>query len=118
MSEEISEYLQPGKKNIILIYVFFVGSFVFPILCLLGGAFAYANQFHANPVLRSHYLFAFRTSFIFVISFILSLAINSIFIAPLLYAIVLVWSVMRGVFALRFLFYNLPHPNPLTFWIK
>lgn len=63
MSEEIKEYLEPGKKNIILIYILFLGSLIFPILCFLGGAFAYANKSHANKVLQSHYLFAYKTFF-------------------------------------------------------
>ncbi|MFK7967999.1 MAG: hypothetical protein AB8B68_02400 [Rickettsiaceae bacterium] len=118
MSEEIREYLEPGKKNIILIYILFLGSLVFPILCLVGGAFAYANKSHGNKLLRTHYLFAFKTFFIFIIGFMLSVTISLIFLAPILYVIVLVWSVMRGVFALQFLFHNSPHPNPLTLWIK
>jgi|JFJP01.1.fsa_nt_gi uncharacterized membrane protein len=118
MNEQIKEYLEPGKKNIILIYVLFLGSLVFPIVCFLGGAFAYANKSDANEVLRSHYLFAYTNFFICVIAFILSSMINLIFIFPLLYVMVLVWFVLRGIVALQFLFRNLPHPNPLTFWIK
>ena len=118
MSEEIKEYLQPGKKNIILIYILFLSSVAFPIVSLLGGAFAYANKSHSNKVWQSHYLFAFRTFYILLVGVVLWLMMNLIFIAPLLYVIVLIWSVMRGVFALQFLFQNLPHPNPLTFWIR
>ena len=118
MSEEIKEYLQPGKKNIILIYILYLSGLVFPIVSLLGGAFAYANKSHSNKVWQSHYLFALKTFYICIIGFILSSTISLIFVAPILYVIVLVWFVMRGVIALQFLFQNLPHPNPLTFWIK
>jgi uncharacterized membrane protein len=117
MSEEIKEYLQLGKKNIILVYVLYLCGFVFPIVPFLGGAFAYAGKSHQNRVWQSHYLFAFRTFCICAIGFMLSSMI-SFFIAPIIYVIVLVWFVVRSITALQFLFQDLPHPNPLTFWIK
>ncbi len=118
MNEEIKQYLQPGKKNIILIYICYLGGFMFPILPIVGGAFAYANQLDQNNFLQSHYLFAFRTFCVCMVGFILSFITSLIFIGLILYIIVLVWFVMRSIIALQFLFQNLPHPNPLTFWIK
>ena len=85
MSEEIKKYLQPGKNNIVFIYLLFLGGLMFPILSFLGGVFAYVNKSNHNKVLQTHYLFAFNTFFICVINFILSLMINFVFIVPLLF---------------------------------
>lgn len=118
MSEELKKYLEPGKKNIILIYILYLSGFIFPILPLLGGAFAYANKSHSNKIWQSHYLFALRTFCICIIAFILSLITSSTFIGMIIYILAIIWFVMRSVVALQFLLQNLPHPNPLTFWIK
>jgi uncharacterized membrane protein len=49
--------------------------------------------------------------------FVLSLIKNLIFMGFVLYIAVFVWLVIRSMFALRFLFQDLPYPNPSTFWI-
>ncbi len=118
MSKEIKKYLQPGKNNIVFVYLLFLGGLMFPILSFLGVVFAYVNKSNNDKVLQTHYLFAFNTFFICVVNFILSLMINFVFIFPLLHVILLSLFIIRGIFALQLLFYNLPHSNPLTFWIK
>ena len=118
MNEEIKRYLQPGKKNIVLVYGLYLAGLMFPIMSLLGAAFAYANQSDRNKIWQSHYLFALRTSYIYAVDFIFSLIKNWIFIGSVFYIIFFVWLVMRSIMALKFLFQDLPHPNPLTLGIK
>ena len=100
MRNKINTYLQPGKHNIILIYVLYLVGLVNPIIPFLGGAFAYGNKSSHNKLWQSHYLLK-----------------NLILMGFVLYIAVFVWLIIRSMFALRFLLQDLPYPNPSTFWI-
>jgi len=118
MNDTIKEYLEPGKKNLILIYVLFLlvlFSSVFPVL---GAVFAFANLTHKNPILKSHYLFAFRTFCFGVIGAFIALIMMFILIGPVVYLLVSIWCILRSILAIQYLLEGAPHPNPLTFWIK
>jgi uncharacterized membrane protein len=118
MSNEIKQYLDPGKKNLILIYGLYLLGTIVPILPIIGAVFAFAHKTHNDELYRSHYIFAFR-SFIFgilgfVIGFITMLMVIGFFINILVF----IWFVVRSIFALRYLLSDEPHPNPLTLWIR
>lgn len=118
ISEQIKEYIQPGKKNVILIYVLYLAGFLFPVLPLIGAAFSYANKSHQNKMLYTHYIFAFRSFCFCALGLFASFVATFIFIGPLIYVVVLVWFIVRSIIALQFLFQDKPHPAPLTLWIK
>jgi len=118
MSEEIKQYLDPGKKNLILIYVLYLCGILVPIFPIVGAIFAFANQNNANDLWRSHYVFAFRTFIVAVAGAFLAMITTLIFIGPVLGVLVVVWVAVRSIVALQFLLEGVPHPNPLTFWIK
>lgn len=118
LSNEIKQCLQPGKKNIILIYALFLAGIMFPVLPLIGAAFAYANKAHTSNLYQSHYIFAFRTFCFGVIGFFISFIATFVFIGPLIYIVVLVWFMARNIIALQLLVQRQPIPNPLTLWLK
>lgn len=43
MSDDIKEYLDPGKKNLILIYVLYLCGIIIPILPIIGVVFAFCQ---------------------------------------------------------------------------
>ncbi len=118
MSDEIKQYLEPGKKNLILVYALYLIGMIVPILPIVGAVFAYANQVSQNNFLKTHYIFAVRTFLFGIIGFIISLFTMIIFIGPFIYLVVLVWFVVRSIIALQYVIQDAPHPNPTTFWIK
>ncbi len=129
MSESIKEYLGPGKKNLILIYILYLGGIILPLLPIIGAVFAFINQNHKidkTELLKSHYKFAFRTfilgllmgAFATFIAFITFFTPILLFFMPILYISIFVWFVVRSIVAIKYLLEETPHPNPLTFWIK
>lgn len=120
MNEEVKQYLETGKKNLILVYGLYLAGMLIPVLPIVGAAFAYANSSCSNLVWRSHYIFAFRTFCVAIIGVLLALltTLIFIFIGPILYMFVFVWFIVRSIVALQYLLEERPHPNPLTFWIK
>jgi len=117
MRNKINTYLQPGKKNITLIYILYLIGLMNPMTPFVGGVFAYANKSSHNKLWQSHYLFALKNFYIYIFWVVLSLLKNLILMGFVLYIAVFVWLIIRSMFALRFLLQDLPYPNPSTFWI-
>lgn len=118
MSEEVNQYLQTGKKNLILIYALFLGGILIPLLPPIGAVFAYANLSCSNKIWQTHYIFAFRTFCFGALGVVLARILSIFIFYNLLYAVVFVWFVLRSIIALRLLLESNSHPNPLTFGIK
>ncbi len=118
MSDDIKEYLDPGKKNLILIYVLYLCGIIIPILPIIGAVFAFANKNHKNELWRNHYIFAFRTFCFGILGAFVAMITTFIFIGPILYMLVFIWFVVRSIVAMQYLLEGVSHPNPLTFWIK
>ena len=118
MNDEIKKYIEPGKKNLILVYILYLGGIIIPILPLVGVVFAFANMNHNDERWRSHYIFAFRTSGFGLLGIFVAMITTLIFIGPILYMMIFVWFVVRSIIALQFLLEDSSHPNPLTLWIK
>lgn len=118
MNNEIKQYLDPGKKNLILIYALYLGGVILPLLPLIGGVFAFANQSYDDKLYKSHYVFAFRTFCIGLAASFLAMIATFLFIISILYMPVFVWFVVRSIIALQYLLEGKAHPNPLTLWIK
>jgi uncharacterized membrane protein len=118
MSDDVKEYLDPGKKNLILIYILYLCGLIIPVLPIVGAVFAFANQGQQNKFLQSHYIFVFRTFYIGLAAAFIAMIATFIFIGPILYILIFVWLVVRSIIAIKYLLEENPHPNPLTFWIK
>ncbi|MEM6339495.1 MAG: hypothetical protein AAF673_06230 [Pseudomonadota bacterium] len=118
MSDEIKQYLDPGKKNLIFIYILYLCGIIVPILPIVGAVFAFANKTNSNKLYQSHYIFAFRSFCFGIAGAFVAMITTFIFIGPILYMLIFVWFVVRSIVALQYLIEEQPHPNPLTFWIK
>lgn len=118
MSDDIKEYLEPGKKNLILIYILYLCGIIIPILPIIGVVFAFANQTHNNELWKTHYIFAFRTFVLGIAGAFVAMITTFVFIGLILYMLIFVWFVVRSIIAMQYLLEEIPHPNPLTFWIK
>lgn len=118
MSEQIKQYLNPGKKNLILIYILYLSGIIIPILTIIGAVFAFANKESDNSLYKSHYSFAFRTFYLMALGYIIAMVTTFIFVLPIIYMLIFIWFVVRSIFALQYLLDDQPHPNPQTFWIR
>lgn len=135
MGDIIKEYLEVGKKNIILIYALFLLGLIAPFLPIIGGILAFLNKDTSNKIWQSHYRFAFRTFiapfiawisitlllpvFIFITSFISHwLFMVGAFFYMIMNIAILAWFFVRTIIALQLILTDKTHPNPLTLWIK
>ncbi len=118
MSEDIKEYLDPGKKNLILVYILYLCGMIAPLLSIVGAVFAFANQNHKNKIWQSHYIFAFRTFGYGLLGFFVGFITTFIFIGLIINVFVFVWFVATSILAVQYLLDNAPHPNPTTFWMR
>lgn len=125
MNSEIKEYLEPGKKNIILVYVLYLLGSIITVLPIIGVAFAFVHMRHKNKIWQSHYHFAFRTFTLGVAAIIVSIIISFIFMSIsiffmgfMFYIAIFIWFVLRSIIAINYVINDLEHPNPNTFGIK
>ncbi len=118
MDKEIKRYTEPGKKNLIVLYVLFLCGIVAPLLPVIGAVFAYINKDIADKTFASHYTFMLRTFCIGVIGLIISAVTTVILIGPILYVCLAIWFILRIAVGFKYLLNDLPHPNYMTYWIK
>lgn len=118
MDKEIRRYIEPGKMNLIVLYILFLCGIVAPLLPIIGAIFAYINKDIADKTFASHYIFMFRTFCIAVVGLILSTITAIIFIGPVLYIALVVWFILRIALGFKYLLSNSAHPNYMTYWIK
>jgi uncharacterized membrane protein len=120
MNDEIKQYLQPGKKNLIIIYVFYLCGSVAPLLPIIGAIVSYYNRNNTkDDIFISHYSFIIRTFAIWVVSTVISMTINATsFLQVVLSMCILIWLILRVTMGLRYLIEDVAHPNPVTYWIK
>ena len=71
MNDEIKRYLEPGKKNLILVYILYLGGIIIPILPLIGVVFAFANMNHEDKRWRSHYILRLELLVLVCLEFLL-----------------------------------------------
>jgi uncharacterized membrane protein len=118
MSDEIKQYLEPGKKNLILIYILYLFGTIGPILPIIGAVFAFANKTNSNNLYSTHYTFAFRSFCLWLCGVLVAMIFTFANIGLLLKILIFVWFIVRSIIALQYLLEKKPHPNPLTLWIK
>lgn len=119
MNETLTEYFQPGKKNLFIIYILYVAALIadHPLLSIVGVTMAYVNKDSANDADSSHYVFLWRT---FWMSLPIYLILYFISIVPFVGLganfLFHVWYIVRIVFGVNFLLKDKPHPEPET-WL-
>lgn len=125
--KEIKFYLEPGQKNLVLIYVLYLCGMILPTLSILGALFSFANQDHKNAFLKNHYIFAFRTFMFGILGGAILMTLNTLIftfmfsfflLTPLLYILIFIWFFVRTISAMKYLANKEPHPNPFTLGIK
>lgn len=123
MSSDIKEYLDPGKKNLILIYILFlVGVCIsIPLLLIPAVVLAFSNQNNSEEPWTSHYIFVLRTFFFGLLGSIIAsammISLLLSFLGILLYIAIFVWLVVRSILSLKYLLNDLPHPKPRSLGI-
>ena len=118
MDKEIKNYTEPGKMNLIVIYILFLCGIVAPLLPIIGAVFAYINKDTADKAFASHYIFLFRTFCIGGVGLIVSSVTAIILIGPILYIGLLIWFLLRIAIGFKYLLNDSAHPNYMTYWIK
>lgn len=118
MHDVVKKYLEPSKDNLILIYVLFLLGLLSFLLPIVGAVLAFVNTTNKDPMLKSHYIFAFRTFCFGVVGLFVALITTFIYIGPIIYILVFVWFILRSILAIQYLLEGAPHPNPLILWIK
>lgn len=118
MNRDIKQYIDPGKKNLIAIYILFLCGIVAPLLPIIGAVFAYINKDIADKTLASHYIFIFRTFCIACVGALISMVTTIIIIGPILYIGLMIWFILRVAIGFKYLLNDLPHPNYNSYWVK
>lgn len=125
MNHDLKKYFEPGKKNIILVYVLYLLGSLITVAPVIGAGFAFVHMESTDKLLRSHYKFAFRTFVIGLVavlaSFVLLLVFKSVgvvFMGFLFYIAIFIWFIIRSITAINYVLNDMEHPNPNTLWIK
>ncbi|MBA5779238.1 hypothetical protein H2509_19080 [Stappia sp. F7233] len=120
MSMERSEidvgYLEPGGKNVILVYILYLVGFVIGLTTLVGLVFAYLNRGKTGGWVESHYTFQIRTFWIGLLYGLVAFALMFVGIGFLLMIAVAVWAIIRCVKGLQASGRKEPIANPET-WL-
>ena len=96
------DWLGPGKNNVTLVYILYLGGFVLGGLStLVGLVFAYLNLGKADQVSQTHYRYAIRTFWIGVLYSLISAVLMIVGIGFLLIVAVAVWVIVRCVKGLQ-----------------
>jgi len=118
MNREIKQYLNPGKKNLIVVYVLFLCGIIAPPLPIIGAIFAYINKDITDKTLASHYIFLFRTFCIWCIGGIICTIAIIVIISSILYILLSIWFMLRIIIGFKYLLNNQAISNYMTYWIK
>jgi uncharacterized membrane protein len=109
-------WLEPGKNNLILIYVLYLLSLIFGVTAIVGLVFAYMSRGKAGGWVDSHYTWAIRTFWIGVLYSLICAVLAIILIGYLLMFLVAVWAIVRIVMGLQKASSEEPMPNPQS-WL-
>ncbi len=118
MNKEIKQYINPGKKNLIMLYILFLCGVVTSLLPIIGAVFAYINKDVEDETLASHYIFLFRTFWIGCVGTIICIIATIIMIGPILYICLIIWFILRVAIGFKYLLNDTAHPNYMSYWIK
>jgi uncharacterized membrane protein len=116
----ITEYLSYGRENLIMIYILFFASLLFPPFYFIGGllVFLKIRENEKYDFLGSHYSFLFQTFWKGIIAYILCMFLVLFAIGIFLLPLLTIFLFVRLAFGLKFFLNNQTHPNPDTNWVK
>ena len=104
------------RQMAMLVYIFYLGAFVFAPLGIAGLVLAYINRDTAPDWLKSHYTFQIYTFWISVLFWAVSILLCFVLIGFFLILAVIAWQVIRCALGINRLIQREPYPNPTT-WI-
>lgn len=116
-SDDVKGWLDAGRRNVQLVYILYLLSFVIGFSALIGLVFAYMNRGVRGELLDSHYTYLIRTFWIGVLYGLISFALSIVLIGFLLMFVVAIWVIVRCVKGLQAIARNEPVPNPETWMI-
>ncbi|MCX2723896.1 DUF4870 family protein [Roseibium salinum] len=111
---EISGYMDPGGKNVTLIYILYLVSLLVGLTALIGVVFAYINRGKGVTWADSHYTYQIRTFWIGMLYSLISVLLMFVFIGVLMLIAVAVWAIVRCIKGLQLASRGEPVPNPET----
>ena len=114
---QTDRWLEPGKTNVLVVYILYLAGFFVGITPIIGLVLAYMNRGRAEPWLETHYTWAIRTFWIGVLYSLISVAFMIVGIGFLLMLGVAVWVIVRVIIGLQALNRNEPIRNPYSWWI-
>ena len=117
MPRQTEHWLEPGKANVLVVYILYLAGFFVGITPIIGLVLAYMNRGRAEPWLETHYTWAIRTFWIGVLYSLISVAFMIVGIGFLLMLGVAVWVIVRVIIGLQALNRNEPIRNPYSWWI-
>jgi len=113
---QTDRWLEPGKTNLLVIYVLYLASFFIGITGIVGIVLAHLNQGKSEAWLESHYTWVIRTFWIGVAGALVSAVLFVVLIGFLTIFLVAIWIIIRTVIGLQKLTRNEPIDNPQS-WL-
>lgn len=114
----ISDYLRPGRENVMLVYILYLAGLVpafggVPVF--IGFVIALLNRGEADDVMASHYEYLVRQAVIGLAGVIVSFLLAFVLIGFLGFLLVAVWWVVRSVKGLLAVSRREPIADPQTY---
>ncbi|MDP2118502.1 MAG: hypothetical protein Q8S27_17485 [Hoeflea sp.] len=113
---QTDRWLEPGKTNLVVIYVLFLASFFIGITGIVGIVLAHLNRGKSEAWLESHYTWVIRTFWIGVVGALVSAVLFVVLIGFLTIFLVAIWIIIRTVVGLQKLTRDEPIDNPQS-WL-
>lgn len=114
---QTDRWLEPGKTNVLIIYLLYLAGFVIGITPILGIVLAYMNRGRSEPWIETHYSWAIRTFWIAILYSLIAVLLMIVGIGFLLMIAVVVWLIVRVIVGLQALNRDEPIRNPQSWWI-
>ncbi|MET1413889.1 DUF4870 domain-containing protein [Roseibium sp. HPY-6] len=113
---DVAGYMEPGGKNVTLIYILYLVSIIVGITSIIGVIFAYLNKGKAAEWVDSHYIYQIRTFWIGFLFSIIGIVLMFVFIGIFVLLATLVWAIIRCIKGLQLAARSEEIPNPRT-WL-
>lgn len=110
-------WLDPGPKNVQVIYICYLVGFVIGITTLVGIVLAYLNRGKSPAWVETHYTWAIRTFWIALLFGFISLLLLFVAIGFLTALATAIWAVVRIVIGLQAIGRSEPIKNPQSWLI-
>ncbi|MBB4304153.1 putative membrane protein [Rhodobium orientis] len=114
-SDDLAGYMEPGAKNVTLIYILYLVGFVLGITPLIGVVIAYMNRGRGGWP-DTHYTFQIRTFWISLLAAVVAFLLAFVGIGFLLMIVIAVWVIIRCIKGLQAASRDEPIPDPQT-WV-